>query len=497
MKVINKDLLKKYSFHVLVIMLLAVIFIGQFWLTMNNCFNASDLGIYGQALIQMVSNNDFNPWLTVRGLYLFQDHFNPILIFFSFVLHFFPKTIFSILTIDFLFFIGFIFLLIKECRKNKLSKMKLIIVISSIVFGRGVLNALTFPIHPIAWCPIPLLLMFQGHYYKKDFHLIAGHLLLNGLREEFCFASISYAVIGLLMRRQLIANTINLCIGLAFLFFNFYLRAKVFDGVYSYGSIFFSSLFDNPKDFMIGVFQSFNYKQWKMFVPFLMLFSMNYKSLMKKRIELIPIVGFFAPIFAIRFLTDKFLFHYSIPLFILFTLTYLFYAEDKIKYVKGRKMRLGNMMIILLFFFTSTSVYQRYILSFFSSSYDKCKFDKESRDNNYYIVDHLEDHPASNIYATGGIVPVILRPNMNIYPAGGYGKRQKVYHYLILERNNYGDLWPLQKQDIESLISHCRVFAKSILIDSNKIFFAKGVFPRSCIKSAGVDLGVLRGVTKR
>ena len=49
----------------------------------SHCFNAFDLGIYSRALAA-INATDLNPWISVRGVRIFFDHFDPILVPFSF-----------------------------------------------------------------------------------------------------------------------------------------------------------------------------------------------------------------------------------------------------------------------------------------------------------------------------------------------------------------------------------------------------------------------------
>ncbi|MFN7684635.1 MAG: hypothetical protein ACK5QT_04395 [Oligoflexia bacterium] len=46
------------------------------------CYNNFDLGIYSQALAN-ISFADLNPWLSVRQIRIFNDHFDPVLVFFA------------------------------------------------------------------------------------------------------------------------------------------------------------------------------------------------------------------------------------------------------------------------------------------------------------------------------------------------------------------------------------------------------------------------------
>ncbi|MCK5379592.1 MAG: DUF2079 domain-containing protein, partial [Acidobacteria bacterium] len=49
------------------------------WLRLNwHGFHNFDLGIYAQALFRL-SLDDLNPWLTLRDVRVFNDHFDPVL----------------------------------------------------------------------------------------------------------------------------------------------------------------------------------------------------------------------------------------------------------------------------------------------------------------------------------------------------------------------------------------------------------------------------------
>ncbi|MDB9786751.1 hypothetical protein OAB57_01485, partial [Bacteriovoracaceae bacterium] len=75
----------------LVVVLLLLLFTSLLKALEYNCLNSSDVAIYGQALQEMAYSWDFNPWITVRGTNIFADHFDPILIFVSFIYRLLPQ----------------------------------------------------------------------------------------------------------------------------------------------------------------------------------------------------------------------------------------------------------------------------------------------------------------------------------------------------------------------------------------------------------------------
>jgi len=46
----------------------------------NLCLNGYDIGIYHQAIVEMKIPGNMNPFLSVRGIPAFNDHFNPVLV---------------------------------------------------------------------------------------------------------------------------------------------------------------------------------------------------------------------------------------------------------------------------------------------------------------------------------------------------------------------------------------------------------------------------------
>lgn len=132
----------------------------------DSCFNNYDLGIYGQA-ISLLSLNNLNPWLSTRDIHLFNDHFDPILFFATFLTQWWHPALVMIR-------VEMIALLIASAAPLWLAKKSLIsnpiAIFAALLIGFGpmTLDAAFYPAHPGTWSLAPLSWMlafiFAGHW---------------------------------------------------------------------------------------------------------------------------------------------------------------------------------------------------------------------------------------------------------------------------------------------------------------------------------------------
>jgi hypothetical protein len=118
------------------------------------CLNNYDLGIYAQAFSELSLANP-NPWISVRELRIFNDHFDPVLFLLLpfkglmqpglFLIRF--EAILALATIAPLFWLS---------AHKKIQLHVATLLATSYLFNRASLGAFLFPAHPGTWAILPL-----------------------------------------------------------------------------------------------------------------------------------------------------------------------------------------------------------------------------------------------------------------------------------------------------------------------------------------------------
>ncbi len=123
----------------------------------SGCIHASDFAIYQQAIFDIASGLSFNPYLSIRDLHIFNDHFDPVLILaspFAWIFNYSPV---GLLIFEMLWFCGLLsFAWIKSTHMRPSARLSLVLCI---LFAKGLLSGLTFPIHPSTWAMLPSFLV--------------------------------------------------------------------------------------------------------------------------------------------------------------------------------------------------------------------------------------------------------------------------------------------------------------------------------------------------
>ena len=166
----------------------AVIFIAFVWYPVERafsefCFNNYDLGIYAQAL-NLLSLKNLNPWLSSREVFLFNDHFDPILLVAAplrYLTH--PAT--AAIRVE------MVAALVAACAPVWMARQKLIRIelamlsALTLLFSPMTLDALYFPAHPGTWAMAPLAWMLAFLTASRFGRAFGMLLILMACKEEF------------------------------------------------------------------------------------------------------------------------------------------------------------------------------------------------------------------------------------------------------------------------------------------------------------------------
>jgi uncharacterized membrane protein len=159
----------------------------------HSCFNNYDLGIYGQA-ISLLSLNRPNPWLSTRDVFLFGDHFDPIL-FLAVPLRNVWHPSLVMIRVEMMSLLVAAAAPLWLCTKGLISRFIALFASAIILFSPLTLDAAYYPAHPGTWSLAPLswLLAFlfasqwQGVWWAMIFTFLC--------KEEYPAATLFWGVI--------------------------------------------------------------------------------------------------------------------------------------------------------------------------------------------------------------------------------------------------------------------------------------------------------------
>ena len=144
--------MRKILFHTNTFILFLIIsllspLIQQIVALSNNCLNSYDFGIYQQAIYDSFSYLNPNPFLSVRNIHALQDHFDPIFLLAGPWSALFNYSPYSLLVFEWFFVVATLIALIYFSNDTKSALFWSLMLL----WNRGLLNALNFPIHPTTW----------------------------------------------------------------------------------------------------------------------------------------------------------------------------------------------------------------------------------------------------------------------------------------------------------------------------------------------------------
>lgn len=315
-----------------------------------NCFSAVDFGIYLQGIYGL-AHGELNPYVSVRHLKLFSDHFDPI--------NFLPALIMKLTVIHpavlmtFEWAVIIAFSVIVFCLARKRFSLNMSLMLGLLIFlNKPILMALRFPVHPTTWSSIPLFFVSYYLFERRTTAVFISALSLLVFKESYPFAIFTLGVWYFLQKEIktsviFIGSSILAVIGI------FILRPWIIGDTYSHAGLLFQDSQGNLMGFLVDRFLHFRYFDLlKNLLPFLIL-SFIYLKKQKTQLGLKhPFVGmlfFLAPLLAMQFLGNRFEFHYGAMFTALF-FPLLFQADIQDIFAKQKKL---SLFILALFIFNA------------------------------------------------------------------------------------------------------------------------------------------------
>ena len=447
-----------------------------------NCWNVLDVGVYHQALMEIAAKGDLNPYLTARGIKIFNDHFDPIIF----------------LAVPFYWVLGphpwvpllFEWLVVASCGLLVFFLAPGPLMIRwfwalSIFLCKALLGGLWFPIHPTTWSFIPILLLFWSIHQQKSGAIIASTFFLCLFKESFAFSLILLPIFFLWQRQWKIACYQWMVIGL-FLGFELGGRKNLLGSIYGHGNSVWQSMLQNPGDQLHNAFWAvFNWQFWSYFYPLSVPLFFLVRPLWEKKnfFTDIAFAGllFFVPLVGLHLLAQKIGYHYNLQ-FVAVIFAVLIFRPPLLDFFNSKRW-VGVTMVLLIL--SSMGSYRKWWNLVVLQRHGRCEISAAKSAATRELRQLLAgiDLTQKKLMASGGVVPQLLAPNNLIYHYGGYSQIQDSYDYLLLERHNSGNTWPLGAGQIEEIIRGLPGADLQILMDNQYYFLAKGkmTFPQASI----------------
>ncbi|MCK5073524.1 MAG: DUF2079 domain-containing protein, partial [Bacteriovoracaceae bacterium] len=130
---------------------------------LNNCINIYDFGIYEQAIYEIAGGAGWNPYLTVRNIHIFNEHFDPVIFLAAPWALIFKYNPVCLVVFEWLWFAAIIVMIILISRKKN-SFYETCFYIMLFCLSRAIISGLAYPIHPTTWAMLPLFLIILYLY---------------------------------------------------------------------------------------------------------------------------------------------------------------------------------------------------------------------------------------------------------------------------------------------------------------------------------------------
>lgn len=440
-----------------------------------NCINAIDYSIYQQA-INNLSFSNLNPYVSIRNISIFNEHTDPIIFFAIPLFKLLNYNVYSLAIFEWLFlFSSFIFIL----RASDKSKNFNIFILSILLLtlNRSIMSGFIFSGHPVTWAILPLLILVYSIYKDKFTLTYITCISLCFFKETFPFGIFGLSF-GFLFEKQYKKFFSLFVLSLIFIIFEFKLKKLLLGPTLDYGNSFVSEIIKDPIGRFIYILKHLSYSDiLKVFGPSIFPIILIFKRCSQKaKINSLKILFLLLPYFVLHVIILRFHFHHASK-FGAILLGMIFFSG-----ILGLMYKKEIYIMIFLFLISGFSQFKKITIGVFTNRFSACSVENYPETftiSKSQLLESLDlDH--KNVYSSGGIIPELLKPNINVYHHSFSEKLEK-YDAILLEVNGYTNTWPLSKEQILNIKERCLQYSISIIQDDDNFFYAHGNFPSSCI----------------
>lgn len=422
----------------------------------------------------------WNPFLTQHDLGFFNDHFAPGILSVVPLLWLTGFSPFTLLVWEWLWWFLALVVIFSWGKKHKSISWSLWACFF-VLFTKGHLAGLNFPIHPDTWSiPFWLGLVWAIRFDKFKWVMMMA-LGASIFKESFPFAFVGLAAYYFLSR-QWKRSLVMGAFALSYLILAFKIRPLIVGELYNYSGSAISGLFDDPYNYLKVRIVDFHYLvAFKLFYPFVIpLIFIIKKEVKNTKHFIVPVMMTWAPLMLLHFLTNKIYDQYapalvSLPLGVVLFSSFLPEKNEE---------RIDRVLIFsfLLFVISASSLYTKHLRFLVTSKTDKCIINSEKSSEFKEVKKLIKKLPIEKrLYSTGGAIPNIYRAGMKIYQFGGlHDEDDYIYDYVLIEKKGSGDIFPIPKENIDHLYHSCLNQGKTVLFDGKYFYLGEGKFTRHC-----------------
>ena len=439
--------------------LLIMLCIAPVWIkTALHQYHNYDLGIFAQAL-HAIQLENLNPFIPALNIQLFCDHFDPILILVSP----FGKVLepaYAALLVEHLLILLIPLPVVLAYRHNQNATPFVCFAITYLLFNRGIMSAIAFPVHPTTWASFFIVCIGVCVNKRKWGWVLLASILLMACKEEFPFVILMIGI-GLTCQKHFKIGVSLIALASFWILVAFGIRPWLLDNTHGYASRVLFPLFQAPVTTILERLRNIGEAR-RLLQCVLPLIPAAYWILKQRSQPNWIMVIAVVPLLAIRFLDGAWNFHYLAPVAPLLLLAT--WRPNVVSTFPWPYAAIGITIAALAAFGPVSKAVTVYTdVSDLSS--DRLSSIDEARL-------HLLRNTNGAALVEGNLSPLLARRD-NVFQIGGVQPNQS-YRFFLAEKPPKGDPWPLLHSDIDRRINEWRSNVKvCVLKDNAHIFFAE------------------------
>lgn len=436
-----------------------------------HCFSYYDLGIYSEALSR-IQISDLNPFIPGRNLRIFNDHFDPILIPFSFLERFIPAPDLGI-SIEFAL-LALCWLPIKLLRdRQKISSELAVFSYAFLVLNNAMINALHWPFHPTTWACLPLVSLFSFYILDHFAAVLVSFFILCFFREEFPLIGFFLSALYLAHHRK---KQSGILLGLTLLWcgFTFGLRPKLFGETSNYGYTLATEFIRHP---FRNLRLLFGFGSLRMFLNWLapLFLVLSWPAFWRHRLHFLKVLFIAAPLFGIRYASNAWGYHYGPAALI--ALFFAFLPALNESQVSPWRKKLAWAAIFIIFSTPLTKDLWDGFLSQgrFHFEHANCPLDERRLREIETAQTWIQNHSIHRILTNNSLAVSQLKHSTRIQEVYILGSpnnsNQGVFDGVLVEKPPLGDAWLVSPSRLTALIEIWKQMPGVRVITDNEILF--------------------------
>jgi hypothetical protein len=189
---------------------------------------------------------------------------------------------------------------------------------------------------------------------------------------------------------------------------------------------------------------------------------------------------FLLPVLGIQFLFGNASFQYGAPIASMLVAIIVFSDHGWRSDFSKWAIVLKRLAVIMMIYAGADYILKA--TKIFGAGRNSCKYDQqkvtEFEKVRTYIVSHQE---GNKVLTTGGLVPVVIAPNQQLFQYNIFSKPQEEYQIIAIGKPGSSDLYGLGPEKAEQVIQACRPHASEVIFDTKNVFLAKGHFTEECL----------------